>query len=323
MIEYYYGEDAYRSHRELLLRKEKFLSVGEYADTYHFDGSEASMRGSGVGNFAETVRSSGLFGTRKVVVLKRIGALDTASADNLATFIEKNGPSIAADKDTLLLIWDGKPDRRAKLFKTVIKVCGKEAKEFPMLLGNDMDRWIDHRASGFGLKIEQAGKMRLIDLTGGNVARLDNELLKLSNISKDGVIREGDVENITPSSSQTSVFELMDAVGSGDRRTAIKMLHAQLSKGADPLYLLSMYAYHLRNMVRVGSFVSARITDPAIVSKAAKLHPFVAKKLLRQLQMFRPSRAQKAFRAVARLDVAVKTGKIDAGLALAELLVKM
>jgi DNA polymerase III delta subunit len=305
------------------LEKEKFLSVGAYADVYQFDGSEASAKGNKTGDFEEAVRSSGLFATRKAIVLKRTMAFDAASADRLAAFLENNGPSILADKDTLLLIWDEKPDRRTKLFKTIVRICGKEAREYPMLLGNDLDRWIDRRVGDDALRIERPAKMRLIEMTGGSVARIDNELMKLANICQDGVIREIDVENITSSSFQTSVFQLLDAVGSGDRKSAIKMLHEQLARGADPLYLLSMYAYHLRNMVRVGSFVTARMTEPAIVSKALKLHPFVVGKLLRQLQVFRPDRAQKAFRAVARLDVAVKTGKIDGGLALAELLVKM
>ena len=90
---------------------------------------------------------------------------------------------------------------------------------------------------------------------------------------------------LVKSKIDTDIFKTVDALARGDKKTALKLLHDHLESGEDPFYLLSMYFYQFRNLVKVKPLAEKNMSPAEITSKL-KMHPFVARKSLEQAQEF-------------------------------------
>ena len=86
---------------------------------------------------------------------------------------------------------------------------------------------------------------------GNNLNLLSREIEKLATYKNKGEITGNDVDLLVKSKIDTDIFKTVDALARGDKKTALKMLHDHLDDGEDPFYLLSMYFYQFRNLVKV------------------------------------------------------------------------
>jgi len=93
------------------------------------------------------------------------------------------------------------------------------------------------------------------------------------------------------------------------------MLHDHLEDGEDPFYLLSMYFYQFRNLVKVRPLAEKNVPSHEIASKL-KMHPFVARKSLEQARNFSWENLKKLYNNLCEIDFESKTGKTDIALAL-------
>jgi DNA polymerase-3 subunit delta len=123
-------------------------------------------------------------------------------------------------------------------------------------------------------------------------------------------------------SVKAAVFEALEALSSGRKAQALKLFVDQLTKGENALYLLSMCAWQLRNLLRVADGYAQGMRTAPILAKQLKLHPFVAQKLLRQISGFPMERLKKGLSLLADLDLQAKSGFLDPKLALDMFVVK-
>jgi DNA polymerase-3 subunit delta len=102
----------------------------------------------------------------------------------------------------------------------------------------------------------------------------------------------------------------------GRKKDALLLMHQHLEKDGDPFYLFSMLAYQLRNMLKIADLKENFAYPEAEIIRISQLHPFVARKSLNQIRHFSFARLIKLYQELSRLDVLMKTGKIEAELAL-------
>jgi DNA polymerase-3 subunit delta len=124
-----------------------------------------------------------------------------------------------------------------------------------------------------------------------------------------------DVEMLVPYSQDAVIFDLVDALGHRDGRTAAETLHRLLEEGEHPLGLLGMIVRQFRLLVEVKA-LKAQGASSRDVAKALKLHPFPAGKLYRQATHFTAFQLEKVYRYLSETDVEIKTGSIEPELAL-------
>jgi DNA polymerase-3 subunit delta len=126
-----------------------------------------------------------------------------------------------------------------------------------------------------------------------------------------GVIGPEAVRRVSvPSSPQGHIFALTDALAGRDKRGTLRELARQLAVGAEPHYLLSMYAFALRNVLSVKD-LTARGMPPGTVASRMKLHPFVVSKSLGAARRFSVPELVAAHRWLARADRDTKRGARD------------
>jgi DNA polymerase-3 subunit delta len=102
----------------------------------------------------------------------------------------------------------------------------------------------------------------------------------------------------------------------GSKKDALLLLHQHLEKGEDPFYLFSMLVYQLRNMLKIADLKENFGYPEREISRVSDMHPFVVRKTLNQIRNFSFAKLTKLYQKLSQLDVMMKTGKIEAELAL-------
>lgn len=312
MIIFLYGEDEFRSIRKLAEIKTKFLQTCKEGGTlFVFDFSEEKIDAA---ELITKISSGGLFSQKKLVVVKNILAAKSDSGIvSLADYLKKN----KEDKNVILVFWEaGSFDKKNPLAKILPKV-GK-CQQFEKLLGAKLKSWIAgevEKAGNGKVSISPAAVDRLAVFVGNDLMLLSKEIEKLVSFKNQGEISEKDVELLVRAKIGTDIFETIDALARGDKKTAVRLLHDHLESGDDPFYLLSMYFYQFRNLLKVKPLAERNMPEREIAQKL-KLHPYVVKKGVEQGRNFTCERLKDVYKSLCEIDFQSKTGKVDIELAL-------
>ncbi len=137
------------------------------------------------------------------------------------------------------------------------------------------------------------------------------------------MIGEEDVALLVRSKVDSTMFETIEAVSSGNKSRALTLLHEQIAKGEDIFYILSMYTYQIRTLLKIGDFYWQGMTSAPQIAQAAKLHPYVVQKSLSQVRNLSEEKIKQMLRDLAQIDQEAKTGKIDPVLALDKFIVAL
>ena len=320
MFLYLFGEDRYRINQESLLEQGRFFGEEESRVVVKFDPTDRSV--FSWKSFLEALADTGLFVSKKCLILDGVSLLVAEDQGRCVSWL-KNSPMLVEREDILCIFLDDKPDKRTSLYKTLTKKT--TTKEFPLLEGRELLRYVrdmamaEHKELSFDPQVIPM----VIEVCGSDLFCIANELKKL-------VAYAGKEKRVTLESAKLlgvsgvfeEIFGALDAVGRGDKKNALRLLRRQIQKGEHPIKVLATCAYQIRTMIVVGECLDRGIVDAGAVAREAKLHPFVAGKTMTAVRAFGVSRAKKAFALLGRLDVAIKTGKIDAELAVEEFVLR-
>ncbi len=182
-----------------------------------------------------------------------------------------------------------------------------------------LPRWIEKRVRKYGGEIEPQAARQLAAVVGTDLRLLDQEIIKLVTYTQSPTggqaITIADIETVVPYAQAAVVFDLVDALGRRDGRTAAQTLHRLLDAGEHPLMLLAMIVRQFRLLIQVKELKAERAT-PHDIAKTLRLHPFPARKLHTQATHFTTAQLEAVYRHLLDTDVAIKTGKIDPEVAL-------
>jgi len=287
-----HGEDAYSSQQYLESLISDFKT--KHAISAHvFRSPENSWE-----EMVSVIAGSGLFSTKKLVVLKNVLA-EKEIRESLDSFLKDS----SLDVDTTLVIYQpGAVDKRLGLVGRLIKEA--ESKEFPLLSPLEVERFITKRSQELGKTIEPSAAQMLAGITGSDLWRASSEVDKLAHSVK-SVITSADVRSAVTGNLNDDIWQFVDAIGTGNKKQALILLEQQFLSGAEPLYLLSMVIRQVRLLLAM----SGSQGSDAELASALSLHPFVVKKSRAQARNFSVIRLTGIYQALARLDAALKSGR--------------
>lgn len=179
-----------------------------------------------------------------------------------------------------------------------------------------LPQWIKQRAKTHGGEIESRAAHHLAAVVGADLRLLDQEVRKLvTYCNGQRAISREDVEILVPYSQDAVIFDLVDALGLRDGRTAARTLHHLIEEGEHPLGLLGMIIRQFRLLIQVKA-LKAEGSSSSDTARVLGIHPFPARKLYNQATHFTPSQLEKVYRHLSEVDVDIKTGQMDAEVAL-------
>jgi len=175
---------------------------------------------------------------------------------------------------------------------------------------DQVPHWLSTRAEKFySKKIEPAAAIRLAELVGADLARLDGELAKLALYAMNqNVISEKMVMQMVGFQHEQQVWDLIDALSAGNVREALARNHELWQMESRIGYtLVGAIFYWLGQVMRAREMIDRRLGDGQII-KELRLWP--QQRATRTLQLARRwgiAGAKRAAEALLAADMAAKT----------------
>jgi DNA polymerase-3 subunit delta len=308
MLYFIYGPDKYRMRQCAKGVEKKHTSdVANKASIFSFDMEE----GNNWALLENALKTSSLFDPLKLVKIQN--ALSRKdSAERLKKLIENYG--VNKDKNIVLVINEVAEyaDIKKRSVETLkyLKQNSDEAFYIPFLSGQELYSWINSEFKQRGVSVDREVVRKLVNSVGNESWKLIGEINKLSNLRDRGVVSETDVDLLTTGDLSLNIFDLIDAVASKSRTTAIELLYKELASGRDPYYILTMITYQFRNLLTVKD-LSQKASTAAYIAKKSRLHPFVIKKTIVQSNKMNLEGLKRNYADLMRIDVQSKRGVVN------------
>ncbi|MCC6616864.1 MAG: DNA polymerase III subunit delta [Anaerolineae bacterium] len=314
-----HGDDDLRIEEETERLRQQFSdSPNAGLNTTVFDGTQAEI-GDILG---AALAFPFLADTRLVIVKDLLAHLTRKGAGNVGKkALESLADQLAQLPDwaRLILVERRKIDERNKIVQLARGSDG--GKELLYTVPKDTTGWILQRAQNtYQAQIEQRAAAALASVTQADLRAADNELLKLI-LYVDGTrpVTEADVALLTPYVAETSMFAMVDAIAEGRTQVAIASIQRLLEQQEDPFSIFGMIARQFRLLLLAKEYLVGG-GYPKDLASVLGIHPYPAEKVARQSRSFSLEQLETIYRSVQDYDLRIKTGRIDALLAL-ELLV--
>lgn len=320
MILYFYGEDTFRSREHLRRSVDQFKKQrdprGYNTNTFESKGLQKDRL------FAE-INTMPFLAEKRLVVIQNL--LSSSDKELLAEFSErltlKKFP-----ESSVIVCWQGDPLSKVKEAKSLHELLQKEkfAQEFPLLVGPKLSAWIEKEITDAGGKIEKAAADQLATAAEKDVWRLHTTLNQLIAFKNKEVITSADVDLFSEEKIDDNVFNLVDAVVSGNHKLAFKLLYDQRAAGEEDGKLFGLFLWQFRILLEMSDLLErdGSLTSDE-VAKQLKVHPFVARKNFALAKRYSLSKLQTVYERLLDLDFKTKTGRGDQSLLLDLFVAKM
>lgn len=313
MIIFVYGDDTFRVQEKVkqLVRafREKFdptgLNVAEFA---------GGKNGFKIGEVLGAVHALPFFGQKRMVVVRDF--IDTIKKGEMIAWVEglKKTPD-----STIVVFWEStEPQALEKqpLFTALKGTAEVYHYPFPQLQDTQLSHWVQARVKERGGAIDVAALRALVERVGADLWQMDNEISKLVAYAHGQPITGIMVDELVHANFEGKIFQLIDAVSQRRPADAIRLLQEERWSGANDHYLLTMLGRQVRILLGARALLdeNPRTTKDEL-ARVLDLHPFVAQKALIQARGFSLAHLKTVHDLLFEFDVAMKTGNIDADLA--------
>lgn len=288
--------------------------MGEYGDmnTSEFEGENVS-----VPEILNAVSSYPFLADKRLVIVKglithltRKGAGETGKR-GIEQLIKE--ASTLPDHARLILVERGALSDKDKLTNAVAVLANGFVKAFSV--PSDLGGWVIKRVALYQTDIEPRAANALAEMVGADLRRLDNELVKLADyVLPRTVITEDDVAALTPYVPEANIFQMVDAMASGDGKTALKLLHRLLQDKNNTVFsIYGMITRQFRLLILAREHLDRG--GGGNLGTVLGLHPRAAEGFARQARSFQMPELEAIHRKLLDYDVAMKTGTMEPELA--------
>lgn len=272
------------------LRKILFDFSSEFGDSVErFDGSEI-VNSDGV---LDAVRSVSFLEPKKLVLVR-----DFAASSDLMGKIETVVGQTAETTDLILV--DSKLDKRTVAYKYLKKTC--DMRTFDDLQPYELERWTIDLAGKMDVKLSSSNAKFLVDRVGPNQQQLSQEITKLS-LNGSEINREL-IEDLVEPNPQSKVFDMLEALFSGNYERAQELYEDQRSQGEEPQKLMAMITWQLQQLT-LAVHAPVKTVDAMVAN--SKISPYSAQKALGLAKNISKSDLKFYITELARIDALSKT----------------
>lgn len=181
------------------------------------------------------------------------------------------------------------------------------SKALPIPRGEAFDRWLQTRARHHHTQLSPAAASLLAEFTAGDPLTADLELAKLADyLGGERAISPGDIEALSPYQGQTDVFAVVEAMGSRDTHTALRLLD-QILAHEDARAVYPMIVRQFRLILLAHEAEAAGVP----LQEALRAPPFVARKAAAQARRFGRPDLVRIYHHLVEIDLNSKTGRED------------
>jgi DNA polymerase-3 subunit delta len=242
---------------------------------------------------------------RLVIVRDHPALLGRAEADDrLAGYLSAVPSSVV-----LLFYCTRKPDARKKLYLSVKKQNGIVT--FSPLKDRELTTFVTSAFRDLGKECDERTADLLIFTCGSDTGQRSTEIAKIaSHAGEAPSVHPDDVRTLATPSAEGTVFQMVDAVVSGQQDRAFRLMRNQLLAGSDRLFMLSMLLRQFRLLQHIRIMQYEKCSRDAIRS-ALGVPPFAVDQYVRQASMYTNAQIKKAVSYCFDAEYAVKSGRMN------------
>ena len=248
----------------------------------------------------DQARTLPVFASRRLVVIRNAHEASAEQMEAFSAYLEDPVP------ETFLLVTAATVDKRRKFFQKFAQVG--EVIEFKRLYENQLPQFIRDRARDAGRTFTGPALKLFCRRVGNNLAEVMGELDKLTSyVGEREYFEEEDVAEVVSDTRVESVFALTDAIGSGDRATALRLLQRLLDDGQPPLVILSMLVRHFRQLWKTRELLQQGVPQKDLPRRIG-INPYFLGNLMAQAKRCAEAPLREVFPRLLAVDQALKSG---------------
>jgi len=304
MIIFFYGQDSFRisqKTKEIIDKYQEKHKTGLNLKIIDKDNIEEV-------DIVSTFSLNSMFGEKKLIILK-----DLLKNKEIQDIILAQAKTIApVDSDTIFLITEKEfkdTFKKTKFFKFLEK--NSKIQEFKPLSKVELNKWILNIFKQSNFKFEKGVPEKLIEYIGNDLWSLSNEINKILIFKQaEKEIKLEDIEFLIKPKFEANIFNTIDQLARGKRKPFLNMVHIHLDNGDQPLYILSMIVFQLRNLIIAKELVS-HPGQRDLVLKSLGINPFVLRKVSSISDGLDLAKLKTLYQKVFNLDNKIKIGEIE------------
>jgi len=322
----FWGHEEYLIENSIKMLKKAVVDEGYEAFNYIvLDASETT-----VDHVLESAETLPMFAERKVVLVKNTpyfqktkNGLSGKDEDKFLHYLKTPSPS-----SIVIFHSAGDLDKRRKVYKAA-KKSGKIV-DFNKLNDVDFAKWVTKRFKTEGVAVDGVALRYFLEVVGylgknsdKTLYEVNSEIDKLMHYSKEeGVLSRAQIDKVIEKSFETNIFELLDALSSGNVTAGLHSIHELLENGEAPLKIISMISRQFRMIYKAKALQSEGHSGNSIASKLA-IPGFVATKNVNFARRMTFDMLGEIIGDCIRYERMIKTGKMSQDIALETLTVEI
>ncbi len=260
---------------------------------FNYDVIEA--RGAGANQILAAAQTLPMMAAKRMVLVRDLADLAAAELNKLLPYLDAPNPS------TVLVGISSKADKRLKFY------AGANKKKVLHVLTppRDIAAWVRGEAKARNVQIAASACSRLVDAAGKDLSRLALAIDQLALYAGDREVRSDDVDDLIADTRERSVFELIDAIGRGDRVGALRAVSLLCEQRQSPIGVVVMLARHMRQL-SLARVADSRRMPQAEAARVIGTRPFLVGKLLKESRRYSPAMLAKAEILLSNADRGLK-----------------
>ena len=306
MIIFLYGQDSYgiiQYVNQLIDRYQK-----KYPNSFNLH--KFDLEENNQDEIRNAIKETSFFKEVKFVIVKN----PFSKPAIIEKTVKEDG--IGKQKEIVLLLYQNEPeknlkDKNQKLFELLKKEV--QLKEFKPPTAQAAAKFALVRLAENKITIKKDALNKLIKETSQDLWRLKNELDKIVFFAKEekiNEITEEDVIKLVNFKIDQNIFNIIDAAFSNQARAMI-LFDNYFASGGDPLYLLSMIVFQLKNMLIVREMIDKNWQYGQMLKKTG-MHPFFFKKNYESAKKYGLEDLKTIFQKAVNFEIAFKNGRAEA-----------
>lgn len=266
--------------------------------------------------FRELASTFPFFSEKRLLVLDRTGILKSGK-DEFVAILE------TIPDTTCVVICEPDVDKRSKVYKW-IKKNGYIA-EF--MKKNQTEKvlmqWITAMLKRENKKMTLQDMQIFLQNVGDDMFQIKNEVDKLiSYVGAREIIGREDIEAVTSEEIQNKIFELMDAIGQGEKKKALDYYDDLILLKEPPLRILYLISRQYRILLSISDMRKKGLPD-AEIAQVAGVARFFLKRYDMQARRYSKKALLASLEACARTEQEIKTGLISDQLGVESIIVSL
>lgn len=302
-----YGDERYmvRYYKHSLI--EKLSSPGDEMNCTFFQGN--SIKESAIADVGQILP---FMAPQRLIVVQDSGFFK--NANDMADYLEEFPES------TFVIFVEREVDKRNRLFKWIGKNgCVTECQTQSEIM---LKQWIAGYLKRVGKSISVQTVEYLIERVGTDMESLNNELDKLIGFTGErSVIEVSDIDAICTGATVSKIFDMIDAVASGERDRALRLYEDLLVNKEQPMSILYLFSRHINILLQIKELSAAGLNKNEL-AKRIGIPPFTVPKYGKQASLFKRSQLIQMLEERANYEENFKKGRLSDQLAVEMFLIQ-